>query len=175
MKGRVDIQGEVLRLRTMVPEDVDFMLRIENNPAVWEISNNAAPYTREEVLKFVTESTHRLEVDGQLRLLMERTGDATPVGFLDLLDYSALHRRAEVGILVDEPFRRQGYAREALRMIHTYMQTYPRLHQLYAYVPKSNEASHQLFLKSGYQETALLKDWVKFKTGYQEVYVMQQL
>jgi diamine N-acetyltransferase len=48
------------------------------------------------------------------------------------------------------------------------------LHQLYAYVTEDNEDSKILFEKSGFLQTATLKDWVCRDNKFKNVIVYQK-
>ena len=40
------LEGRVVRLRAVEPEDVEAMYRWENDPAVWRVSGTLAPFSR---------------------------------------------------------------------------------------------------------------------------------
>ena len=62
--------------------------------------------------------------------MIEKEGVA--IGTIDLFDYEPMHARAGLGIwIVQESNRRQGYAKEALRLIIEYAFFKLQLNQLY--------------------------------------------
>ncbi|MBQ6658032.1 MAG: GNAT family N-acetyltransferase, partial [Prevotella sp.] len=79
----------------------------------------------------------------------------------------------EVGIVIKEPFRNQGYGTQALRQLMDYSSSVLHIHQLYAYVSPDNQYSVQLFRSAGFQQTAVLKDWLFNGNTYSDVLFMQ--
>jgi len=111
------IKGNRLILRAPEPEDVDFILNMENNTDYWPVSETLFPYSRFEVESFILNSNHDLFSEKQLRLIiMEKEGNE-PIGLLDLYDYHPLHQRAGVGIMLAKNEQAKGYASEALELL----------------------------------------------------------
>jgi diamine N-acetyltransferase len=67
----------------------------------------------------------------------------------------------------------QGFGYHALHLMKEYAFRFLLLKQLYAYVPKTNLASYQLFIKSGYVENGFLESWIKTAEGFMDVFFMQ--
>ena len=67
------------------------------------------------------------------------------IGAIDLFDFDPNNRRVEIGVLIDNNFRRQGFASEALSLVCRYAFDMLDVHQLYANVDSQNEASRRLF------------------------------
>ena len=86
------------RLRTLEPEDVDWMMRWENAPEHWQVSGTIAPYSR-AALEALCQGHQDLYTAGQLRWVVEERGK--PIGAVDLYEFSALHQRSGIGILID--------------------------------------------------------------------------
>lgn len=145
-----------LKLRALEPEDVNFMLLVENNPVHWKVSETKAPFSRFLIEAYI-KSSQDIYTNKQVRFVIEsQNGDRT--GFLDLFDVDFKHKRAGVGIIILDSFQNKGYAHEALRQLEVYVK-HLELHQLYCSIREDNIASIQLFEGSGYTQCGIRKDW----------------
>lgn len=169
------MRNKEIILRALEPEDLELMYRIENMPELWGVSNTTVPYSR-YVLKQYLETIHNdVYLDKQLRLVIVRREDDTPVGMIDLTDFNPLHNRAEVGIVVEGVYREQGIAHQALELLTAYSFRYLHLRQLYAYIAVDNTASRNLFAASGFIECGTLKHWLRGESDYLDAVLVQQL
>lgn len=161
------LKGNKVYLRALEPEDLDFILKVENTEEFWEISTTKVPYSRFMIKKYLQNSHRDIYEVKQLRLMI-CDQEHTAVGLIDVFDLEPKDRRAAVGILItDEKNRSKGYGTEVLGLISDYCFSHLGLHQLYANVTADNQASITLFEKSNYRKIGLKKDWVlingKFK------------
>lgn len=152
-----------MKLRALEPEDLSVLYEIENDVDVWEHSSTTTPVSMYTLRQYIASCKNDLFEDGLLRLAVEADGEL--VGLVDLTDFSPLHRRAEVGIVIRKAFRGRGFGREALQQLADYARRVAGLHQLYAVVSALNNPALSLFAKSGYQEAHHLKDWLCSATG----------
>ena len=160
------------QLRAPEPEDLDFMYRLENDPSLWTVSNTTGPYSRYSLKQYILQQKNDLFLDNQLRLMIENPCHEV-VGIIDLFNFEAFHRRAEVGIAIAPEYRRQGIGQLSLQLLEQYCFKYLGIHQLYAYIYVENEASLGLFARCGFQECALLKQWMRVDDRYLDVKMMQ--
>lgn len=167
------LNNELLYLRAPEPEDIDTMYQMENDPEYWDVSCFTVPYSRYVLKQYIEASQCDLFADKQLRLMLVRRTDNEVVGTIDLTDFVPMHGRAGVGIAVKREFRRDGFARQALEMLISYAFDFLHLRQLYAYISVSNDASRKLFISCGFQQSGVLKDWLRLKEGYEDACFMQ--
>ena len=93
---------------------------------------------------------------GSLRLY------ALPYGCIDLYAYDPMNKRAAVGIMVANEYRRQGYGLAMLHALKELSTTNYKLHTLYADIAASNTASLALFRKAGYTQCGHFKEWLEY-------------
>lgn len=167
------LENKQIMLRAVEPEDLEYFYRWENDSTLWSLGCTLAPYSRYELKEYIEQSSHDLFVHKQLRFMIEHKLDAAPIGTIDLYEFDPLHRRVGVGILIDEAYRKHGYAAQALTMIQAYIFDFLDLHQLFAHIVSNNEVSLHLFDACGYTHTSTLKDWIKIGAKYNDVYVYQ--
>ena len=153
------LRGNKIFLRALEPEDLDLLFRIENNEGFWEISTTNTPYSQYVLKQYLRNAHKDIYEIKQLRLVICKN-DETPIGLIDVFNFEPKHKRAAIGILIDnEDERGKGYGSEALRLLCDYCFQHLNCHQVYANVAIDNKASQQLFLKKGFEQCAVKKDW----------------
>ena len=145
------LENERVCLRALEPEDLELLYRWENDSELWEVGNTLAPYSRYILREYIAGSA----------------------GLVDLFDFEPRPNRAACGILLDSCCQGRGLATEALRVLMDYAYTFLRLRQLYAHIPIANEPSKRLFMRCGFVESGVLRDWIRTRRGYSDVWVFQ--
>ena len=167
------LNNQQIYLRAAEPEDLEVMYEMENDPGSWDVSSFIVPYSRYVLKQYIEDSQCDVFADKQLRLMIIKRDNNQVVGTIDLTDFVPMHGRAGVGIAVKTEFRRQGFARQALELLIRYSFDFLHLRQLYAYVSVENEASQRLFSSCGFVQTGIMKDWLREKDKYEDVFFMQ--
>ena len=140
-----------LLLRTMQPDDLEFLFRIENDPRLRPYTTNTGYYSRKLLRDYIRCNHNDLYMDKQLRLMIEQTeGKGDVVGIIDLFQYDDCQREAELGIVIDEPYRRQGYASEAIETLTAHCFGQLAFRQLTVSVHADNTPALNLFAKEGF-------------------------
>lgn len=169
-----DMHMPEILLRAMEPEDLDLLYSIENDMAAWEIGSSNVPYSRFALHKYIAEASGDIYTDQQVRLIVDnRAGDS--VGVVDIVNFDAKNLKAEVGIIIRPEYRRRGYASATLQALADYARRILHLHQLYAYVDPTNEASVSLFRKMNYRQSFVLEDWLFDGSAYHPAIMMQNI
>lgn len=168
------LQKDGYRLRAPEPEDLDCMMQFENAPSLWEVSNATGPYSRFYLKQYIESNKNDLYADNQLRLMIE-SPEKEVVGIIDIFNFEPFHNRAEVGIVIADHSRRLGIGLLALELLTKHCFDYLGIHQLYAFIDVTNEACRRLFQKGGFEECALLKDWMRTGKTYRDVVMVQRL
>lgn len=168
------LKNSHISLRAVEPEDLELLYGWENSTALWMHGNTLAPYSKLILRQYINDA---LEMDifqsKQLRLMIDLTEENITIGTIDLYEIDAHNRRAGIGILIDEMYRKRGYASQALDLMTDYAFNFLYLHQLYAYISVSNTNSIKLFGKAGYNEVGILKDWVQRGDKFEDVQLSQ--
>ena len=170
----MNIEGNLCRLRALEPEDLDAMYGWENDTDSWRVSGTVAPFSRHVLSRLIDEQQFDIYATRQMRLVIEsREGEA--VGAVDLFEFDPLNRRAGVGIIVTPPYRKQGYALDALQTLARYVREVLHMHQLWCSIGADNEASLALFKKAEYTECGRRKEWLLTQTGAIDEVLMQKI
>ncbi|TGD81327.1 GNAT family N-acetyltransferase [Hymenobacter wooponensis] len=169
------LSSDLVFLRPLEAEDLDFLYALENDPAVWGVSDTLAPISRYTLRQYLDNAGADFQEVRQLRLVLCRQDIKIAVGTLDIFDFNPLHQRAGVGITVLGQYRRQGYARAALDLLLPYARQVLRLHQLYCTIAVNNLASVALFKVAGFKKVGVRREWLRTAEGWQDVLEMQHL
>ncbi len=156
----VSLKGEQVLLRPLEQEDLDFLYQLENNTATWKVSNTLSPYSRFALEQYL-QSIEDIFVNKQLRLVIVQHTTYKAIGCIDLFDFDPHHQRAGIGIYVEEAFRNQGIATEALQLLINYCFQVLLLHQVYCNVGVNNQQSLKLFEQAGFSKCGLKKNWIR--------------
>ena len=159
-------------LRARAPEDLDLMYIIENDLKLTQYSSTTVLLSRYALKQYIAESSGDLYRDSQVRMTIIDAASNTACGFLDLTDLSAVHRRAQVGIVLMEDARGRGIATLALNEATAYARE-QGLHQLYAVVASCNHLACNLFLRSGYIQVSTLPQWLYVNGKYVDATLFQ--
>ena len=160
-------------LRSLEPEDLELLYTIENDASQWWVSSQTAPLSRYQLRDYIANNSADIYKDEQVRFVIEAEG--TAVGLIDLFNFSAQHRRAELGVAILSKYQHHGYARQAINEIMRYATDILSLKQIYAIVPVSNQSSRKMLLGAGFVESAVLHDWVRVKQSYDDAIVFQKV
>ena len=90
---------------------------------------------------------------GRLMVLTDETGTRRAIGTIGFHGPPDDRGRLEVGYRVEAPYRRQGYAREAVRALFDWAASKHGIHRFVASVSPTNEPSLQLVAGFGFVET----------------------
>jgi diamine N-acetyltransferase len=168
--------GPNLLLRAPEPFDVDLIFRWENDTRIWHLSNTITPFSRFAIEQFVLNTSNDIYETKQLRLMIDwhtsNTGIIT-IGSIDLFDFDPFHKRAGIGILIDEKYRGNGFATEALHLLLEYCFNTLRLHQVFCNIEKANQESINLFTKAGFTQCGIKKDWLLRDGIWGDEYMLQ--
>lgn len=170
------LKNSSLSLRAVEPEDLELLYKWENLTDLWIHGSTLAPYSKLVLRQYINDT---IEMDiyqsKQLRLMIDlvvKDEDVT-IGTIDLYDIDAFNRRAGIGVLIDEKYRKNQYATQALELMAQYAFNFLRLHQLYAYISLSNTKSISLFEKANFKHVGILKEWVQRGERFDDVQLCQ--
>ena len=168
------MRGRTVALRALEPSDAELMYAWENDMELWVCGNTLKPFSLHDIRCYI-ESYSEFDIyqSRQLRLMVVRADDGTPVGMIDFFDFDPFHRRGGIGIMIHRPFREQGYAAEALGLFVAYMVDFLGLKSLYATVAADNEPSIRLFEGAGFACTGVRKSWLRCGDEFKDELFLQ--
>jgi len=174
----MNIEGRICRLRALEPRDLDAMYEWENDTEAWRASGTAAPFSRHVLSRLIDEQRFDIYATRQLRLVIEPAAaceSGMAAGAVDLFEFDPMNLRAGVGIIVASPYRRMGFAADALAAAERYARETLHLHQLWCSVAADNTASLRLFEKAGYLRCGRRRDWLLASDGPVDEILLQKI
>jgi diamine N-acetyltransferase len=169
------LQGEKIRLRALDVNDLDFVHACENNSALWHLGATVQPFSKAVIADYIESAQLDIYAAKQLRMMID-TLDGRTIGMIDIYDFDPKNSKAGIGILIAETSdRQQGHAKDALMVLCDHCFNILGLHQVYCHIATDNAASLALFRAAGFEESGLLKDWVRLGSRYQSAAVMQRM
>lgn len=161
----ITLKGQHIYLRALEPEDLEFVYQLENDELVWEISQTQTPYSRFLIRQYLDNAQQDIYEAKQLRLAICKNDSFQAIGLIDLFDFDPKNKRAGIGILIqNEENRLKGFGRQALELLIQYAFEMLEVHQLYANIATTNEASIALFTTFGFECVGIKKEW-NFQNG----------
>ena len=161
-----------IKLRAIEPEDLDLLYRIENDVELWNVGTSNVPYSRYLLHDYVANAKNDIYTDRQVRMMVENSYGKI-VGVVDLVSFDPANCRAEVGLIILNSYRRQGYGTAVLAQISDYALRILHLHQLYAYIDIDNVSSLKLFQKAGFVVASEIKEWLYGGVNFRDSLVVQ--
>ena len=153
------LTGNLVNLRALEPEDLEFLYTSENDESLWEMSHTQTPFSK-FILKQYLENAHLDIYEAkQLRLIIEQNSSKKRVGMIDLFDFNPQHKRAGIGIFIHKDYQNKGFASESLQLLINYSFKHLQLHLLYANISEENQKSILLFQKHDFKKIGVKKDW----------------
>ena len=141
------LKTEKIALRPLENSDFFFLKRIENNTDNWQFGSERKEYSDKELSAYITNAKTDIKVAKQYRFVIDL--NSTPIGFIDLFDYTA--NSAGVGVIIIENYRNKGFAKQALHLLSDYAFTTINLFKLHCAMAKYNLASIKLFSSCGFE------------------------
>lgn len=168
------LKGQNIFLRALEPEDLEFVYAIENDEAIWEVSNTQTPYSKFLIRQYLENAHQDIYEAKQLRLAICKNQTSEAIGLIDLFDFDPKNSRAGVGIIIqNDEDRNNGYGKEALELVINFSFTQLQLHQLYANIQTENDASIKLFSTFGFQKIGVKRDWTFSKGKFLDEAIFQ--
>ncbi len=161
-----------IKLRAIEPEDLDLLYRIENDVELWNVGTSNVPYSRYLLHDYVANAKNDIYTDRQVRMMVENSYGKI-VGVVDLVSFDPANCRAEVGLIILNSYRRQGYGTAVLAQISDYALRILHLHQLYAYIDIDNVSSLKLFQKAGFVVASEIKEWLYDGVNFRDSLLVQ--
>ena len=169
------ISGKHITLRAPEPADIPSIYQWENNPDVQTVSWSRIPVSAFAIEQYILNLDQDPFATGEVRLMAETTRDNLLIGHVDLFDIDAFHRRAGIGILVEERFRGKGFAREMLELLCHWSKKSINLYQLWCTVSTDNTRSIQLFTHQGFSKTGIREHWILEGDTWKDEFFFQKI
>ena len=79
------LEGKKIKLRTLLPTDLEFLQKIENDRSLWEYGSDRKIFKKEELTNYIKNSSEKIQKAKQFRFVVDYNN--IPIGFVDLFEY----------------------------------------------------------------------------------------
>jgi diamine N-acetyltransferase len=140
-----------IKLRKVELDDAPIILKWENTPEFWAITENIGPFEMKDILEFIKQSND-LILHGQQRYMILDKEDK-PIGAVDLFGYNKQQKSAGMGILIADPInRKRGFAYSAISLVINELKKTDLISQLHCIIHQENTPSIKLFTRHGFEK-----------------------
>ena len=160
-----------IKLRDPEDSDIPFLLKIENDLCNNQLFTTKWRFYSENDVKYFVQKKQNLLMNLQYRFMI--TYEFNSIGCLDLIDFDLLNSRVELGIFIDEKYRKNGFAFNALEEIKNKIHHDYSINQIYVEILSDNIASINFFKKSGFQKTGCKKKWIRKENDFLDLHLYQ--
>ena len=159
-----------VRLRALERDDLRFVHGLNNNRRImrywFEEPYESYVELEELYLKHIHDQSER-------RFIIE-TPEGEPVGLVELVEITYIHRRAEFQIIIAPTRQGQGLAKPATLVALDYAFCVLNLHKVYLIVSTDNQIAVGVYESCGFREEGRLRDEFFVDGAYQDALRMYQ-
>lgn len=167
------IEGNRLRLRPWAEPDLPILTLLRNDVATQaQLLSRARGNDPIQVRDWL--HARAAQSDRIFYVIALRTTDRC-VGFLQVVDFDPVDRRAEFGICLLSETRGRGFGGEALNLAMAHLVTHWNLRKLSLRVRADNAAAQSCYRKLGFLECGRLHAHVYLEGAWQDVVLMERI
>jgi [ribosomal protein S5]-alanine N-acetyltransferase len=165
------IEGKGVRLRPWLDRDASLVASVTSDPLIPLITTIPTTDSRAEVQAYLERQHGRLAEGSGYSFAIADPSTDEAVGSIGLWTRDIASGRASTGYWIGSPFRRRGYARDALRELTAWALSLPEVERLELYVEPWNEGSWRTAEAVGFQREGLLRAWQRVGDERKDMYV----
>ncbi len=139
-------------MRALQDKDLETAGRLANATVANGLADDLVDFLRYRLAQLDSDPSIR-EWLGRLIILTDAAGERHAVGTIGFHGPPDEQGRLEVGYRIEAPYRRQGYAREAVRAMFDWAASAHGIHRFVASVSPTNEPSLRLIAGFGFEQT----------------------
>lgn len=145
-------------LRPFTPDDTDAIFALLSNPHLLRYWNEPTWSERAQAERFTAMCNEIEEEDIRVHLAIERVADGAFIGWCFLEDWDPRHRRAAVGLCLDEKVWGQGFASEVTATLVQWAFDTLNLNRIETDTDPRNIAAARALEKLGFVREGLLRE-----------------
>ena len=135
----------------------------------WEPSWNASSCTRRAYLRYFKNSNYLANMDRAYSFLIFKTDDKTLLGGINVGNVRrGVSQSASLGYWIGEKHSRNGYMKEALKLLIPSLFVDLRLNRIEAATLEENIASKNLLKKIGFKKEGVLRKYLKINGAWRD-------
>ena len=135
----------------------------------WEPSWDASSCTRRAYLRYFKNSNYLANMDRAYSFLIFKTDDKTLLGGINIGNVRrGVSQSASLGYWIGEKYSRNGYMKEALKLLIPSLFVDLRLNRIEAATLEDNIASKNLLKKIGFKKEGVLRKYLKINGTWRD-------
>ena len=135
----------------------------------WEPSWDASSCTRRAYLRYFKNSNYLANMDRAYSFLIFKTDDKTLLGGINIGNVRrGVSQSASLGYWIGEKYSRNGYMKEALKLLIPSLFVDLRLNRIEAATLEENIASKNLLKKIGFKKEGVLRKYLKINGNWRD-------
>ena len=135
----------------------------------WEPSWDASSCTRRAYLRYFKNSNYLANMDRAYSFLIFKTDDKTLLGGINVGNVRrGVSQSASLGYWIGEKYSRNGYMKEALKLLIPSLFVDLRLNRIEAATLEENIASNSLLKKIGFKKEGVLRKYLKINGSWRD-------
>ena len=135
----------------------------------WEPSWDASSCTRRAYLRYFKNSNYLANMDRAYSFLIFKTDDNTLLGGINIGNVRrGVSQSASLGYWIGEKYSRNGYMKEALKLLIPSLFVDLRLNRIEAATLEENIASKNLLKKIGFKKEGVLRKYLKINGSWRD-------
>jgi UDP-4-amino-4,6-dideoxy-N-acetyl-beta-L-altrosamine N-acetyltransferase len=169
----IELQGENLSLRQIVPEDYALITQWNFDPEITRYFS-PRPSFSEELQKQWFENLLNDKTKLKFMIIPKNKRDA--IGMVGLQNINRVHERAEIGISIgDNKWLGKGLGTDAVKTLLSFSFEELKLHQIRAEVFTENTNAIRLFIRCGFKSDGILRHYWKKEGVFRDVQLLSLL
>ncbi|WP_435361338.1 GNAT family N-acetyltransferase [Haloarchaeobius sp. DFWS5] len=166
MPGAAFLRGDRVELRTVEHEDVAFLQRARNDPAIRQGLLFTTPKNRDVVESFVDEVVGDDDNGSQNFLVCRPNDPDEPMGGAALFDVGRDH--GTLAYWLAPEYHGEGYASEAVSLVLDHSFGTLGLHHVVAWTIEGNDASQRLLGRLGFEQEGRYRGHIWWNGDYRD-------
>ena len=159
--GAPQITTQRLTIRPVTPDDLGDLFEINGDAEVTALLPYATWQSPADGIAWLVRMENLVAAETANQCVILRTADQKILGTVLLFNFNRASASIELGYVLGQPHRRQGYAKEALAAVCHHVFANLGLRRIEAEVTSHNLASNALLLRLGFvREGCLRQRWV---------------
>ncbi|NMG09542.1 GNAT family protein [Brasilonema sp. UFV-L1] len=144
-------EGSLVRLTHLQEEDLELLY-------LWFVQSQEAQMTCKPIQNLSFEQSRQQFKDRKpCKFAVRRIADNQLVGRISCFNFNIRNRSVEIGYLTGLPYRRQGYTKQALQLLISYLFNTVKFNKVMAQTGAFNQASIALLTSLGFQQDGCLR------------------
>lgn len=169
------LESDRLILRSMVPDDLAFVLKHFGDPDVYQYLVDQEPVTTEDEANDIIQWASNPDDISCTRWIIRLKDANEPIGTCGFHNWDQTNNRVEIGYDLAKPHWRQGISFEALSLMIASGFERMNLNRIEAFVHLENIGSYSLLKKLGFHLEGIIRDKHLFRGQYYDHYCFSLL